>query len=320
MGTRFLIVHNPAAGSRRATLVRHVAARLVKSGSTVDIHRSLSLTDCQRFVRAAVEDGAYDVIVAAGGDGTVRAVASVLIGTQVPLGIIPAGTGNVMAHEIGLRRNSRAVAECLLAARIAPVRTSFANGEPFFLMVGVGFDGRVVGFLDAGFKRRVGKLAYAWPIFRGVLAGPDKLCVRVGETEHAAAWTVASMGRRYAGSFMLAPNAHLDAASVQTVLFKSRGRLSMISQLFGVAAGRISYNRNIEHVPASAVEITSERPVPVQIDGDPFGSTPVRIETGGPVLNLIVPVRRRMFWRRQASQASYGIDPAEAIPAAPRGS
>lgn len=290
MRRRFLIVHNPVAGLQRARRLTQVIERLHGLGCEIDVRRPGSLADNQQLVRAAMADGSCDAVIAAGGDGTVRAAASALIGTGMPLGIIPIGTGNVMAHEIGLGLEADAIARCLVEGSIVPVRAAYANGQPFFLMVGVGFDGRVIKWLDTAFKRRVGKLAYAWPMTRGLIAGPDALRVVVDGVEHTAAWAIATLRRRYAGSFLLAPQAQLQGTNIHVVLFRPRNRLTLATQLVEVAAGRITRRSDIEHVSGQSIEIMSAEPVPMQIDGEPFERTPVSIRTGGPVLKLIMPV------------------------------
>ncbi len=299
LGRRLLVVHNPAAGARRERFLQEVVQRLRDRCCDVELCRTQSLDENLRLVRSAVEGASCDMVVAAGGDGTVRAVASAVMGSGMPLGIIPIGTGNVMAHEIGLRSNPEAIADCLVDGRIARVRAAYANGKPFFLMVGAGFDGRVTGWLDTAAKRRLGKLAYGWPMIRGMIAGPDDLIVRVDGVEHRAAWAVATLGQHYAGGFMLAPQAHLQAGNIHAVMFKARGRISLLRQIAGVAAGRVAYQIDIEQVAATTVEITAPEPVPVQIDGESFGTTPVEIRTNGPILELVVP-RGASAWQLHA--------------------
>lgn len=290
VGRRFLILHNPAAGPHRAQRrLQEVIGQLRHRDCALDLCETTSLADNRRLAAAAAVDGDFDAVVAAGGDGTVRATASALTGTGMPLGIIPVGTGNVMAHEIGLRLDAAAIASCLVEGHVATVRAANANGEQFFLMVGAGFDGRVVAWLDTGLKRRLGKLAYVWPVIRAVLAGPDRLRARIDGAEREAAWAIVTLRQRYAGAFLLAPKATLEASNIHAVLFKAQGRLSMLGQLATIAAGRIAVGRGIEDVAGDTVEITADPPVPVQIDGEPFGTTPVRIRTGGPSLKLIVP-------------------------------
>lgn len=289
MRRRFLVIHNPEAGRHHPGRLKAVIELLQARGCEVDLRAAESDEANRKTARAAVSEGGYEAVVAAGGDGTIRATASALIDTGMPLGIIPIGTGNVMAHEIGLRLDASAVAHCLIEGRTAPVQTGRANGQPFVLMVGAGFDGRVANWLDIPYKRRVGRIAYAWPMLRALAKGPDRLTVTVDGVAHEAAWTVATLRRRYAGRFLLAPQAQLHDQAVHAVLFKARGRMSLLTQLMEVAAGRIEQRPDVEHLSGARIEIRSDEPVPVQIDGEPFGFTPVEIVTAGPALHLILP-------------------------------
>jgi diacylglycerol kinase (ATP) len=297
---RFLVIHNPTAGRRCRRRLQQVLDGLRAGGRTVIVHHTGSFSDNRALIEGAIRTGGFDAVVAAGGDGTIRGAASALLGTGMPLGIIPIGTGNVMAHEIGLPLCADAITECLLKGRVASVPAACANGQPFLLMAGVGFDCRVIGLLDSDLKRRIGKLAYVWPVIRALLAGPDAVRVSVDGAEHSASWVVAAAARHYAGAFVLAPAARLDEPSLQVVLFKARGRWSMVRQLTDAALGRIAHRSDILHLPAISVEITSERPVPVQLDGEAFGATPVRILAGEATLQLIVPpaseIGRRDTW------------------------
>lgn len=247
------------------------------------------MADNRRLATRALEEGEFDAVVAAGGDGTILGAASALLGSRLPLGIIPIGTGNVLAHEIGLALDATAVANCLTGGRIAEVPMSCANGQPFLLMAGAGFDGRVIAHLDWRLRRRLGKLAYVWPVVRALASGPDQLRIRVDGAEHSASWAVATAVRHYAGAFVLAPEARLEEPALHVVLFKSQGRISMIGQLIIAALGLAGWRRDIVLASVRDVEIEADRPVPVQIDGEPFGSTPVSISAGGQSLHLIVP-------------------------------
>ncbi|MDX2155270.1 MAG: diacylglycerol kinase family lipid kinase [Hyphomicrobiaceae bacterium] len=287
---RFLILQNPLAGCRQARRrLDRVVERLRAAGCHLDVRQTDGPDENHRLASQAVHEGGVDAVLAAGGDGTVRSTASALVGTPMPLGIIPVGTGNVMAHEIGLGIDADAVAACLLEGGIATVQTAYANGQVFFLMAGAGFDGRVIAALDPALKRRIGKAAYVWPVVKSLLAGPDALRVRIDGREEQAGWVVATMRRRYAGAFVLAPEASLDSSDIHTVLFNPRRRRGMLSALLEVGMGRIEHRADIADVAGHTIEIAADRPIPVQVDGEPFGTTPVRIEAGGPPLRLIVP-------------------------------
>jgi diacylglycerol kinase (ATP) len=290
LSRRFAIIENPLAGPRaNRNRLDEVVERLREAGCALEVRRSDGASANRELARAAVSEGGFDAVIAAGGDGTARATATALAGTTMPLGIIPVGTGNVMAHEIGLSLDPAAVVRCLADGRVASIQTGQANGELFLLMAGAGLDGRVAAGLDVALKRRIGKLAYGPPLVRALLAGPDRLTVRVDGIEHVAAWAIATLRRRYAGSFVISPSASLEATGIHIVLFTSPNRRALVGQLLGVAAGRVHRHRGITDIIGGTIEITAEPKVPIQIDGEPFGTTPCRITVDGPRLRLLVP-------------------------------
>ena len=175
MRRRFFLVENPGAGVAGSPLVEDAVRLLTKAGASVARCPNADIPSARTAVRKAAASGSYDAIVAAGGDGTIRHAAASLIGANMPLGIIPVGTGNVLAHEIGLARTPPAITRMLLEGPVATVACAEANGEPFLLMVGAGFDARVVGALDQRLKSRVGKAAYAGPLLGAIVRPVDTL-------------------------------------------------------------------------------------------------------------------------------------------------
>src|SRR5262249_33429038 len=140
MRHRFFVVENPGAGIAGSPLVEDVVRLLCRNGaSVVRAASSLDIMSVRRTLRSAADSGQYDALVAAGGDGTIRQAAASLLGTDAALGIIPVGTGNVLAHEIGLARTASAIARMLQEGPAVRVACAEANGEPFLLMVGAGF-------------------------------------------------------------------------------------------------------------------------------------------------------------------------------------
>ena len=289
MRRRFFVLHNPTAGFRRRHRLEKVLSLLRQRGCQIDVRHTKREAENAMLVEAAIQHGDFDAVVAAGGDGTIRSAASSLLGSEMPLGLIPIGTGNVLAHEIGLRLDAEAVADCLLRGRLATVPTAFANGRPFLLMAGIGFDGRVISRLDAELRRRMGKFAYIWPVIRSLLTGPDSLRVRVDGKQLTAGWVVATAVRHHAGAFTIAPAARLEDYRLQVVLFSCKARLPLLAQLFALGLGRLALRTDVQHLAATTVEIDSEDAVPVQIDGDPCGTTPISLRAGGPPFQLIVP-------------------------------
>jgi len=116
--------------------MRDVIAELERAGAVVTVRNALCEDSGQDIASKAAHTRRYDVVVAAGGDGTIRSVAAGLRGTATPVGILPLGTGNVMAHELGVARASSEIGRYLLRGMAVPVVATLANGKPFFLMAG----------------------------------------------------------------------------------------------------------------------------------------------------------------------------------------
>ncbi len=280
----FLLVHNPTAGVKGGSLVHKVVAALKSSGASVDI---AAPREEGGLGTSPLALSGYDAVIAAGGDGTIRALADVV--GDLPVGIIPAGTGNVLATEIGLSRSAAAIADVLIRGPAIEIEGGKANGAPFFLMAGAGFDGAVVHTLDVGLKRRIGKAAYALPALRTLLTRPVPLEVTVDGADHAARWVVVTKASRYGGSFVISREAGVLKPGLRVVLFQSDSRLVLLRQLVALAAGTLEREAGVEILPCHHVTVDGPVLVPVQIDGDDFGYTPLVVEAGGPRLQLIVP-------------------------------
>jgi diacylglycerol kinase (ATP) len=293
MRRRFFLVENPGAGVAGSPLIEDVVRLLTNAGATIARSRDIDIPSARTAVRTAALSGNYDAIVAAGGDGTIRHAAASLIGCDHSLGIIPVGTGNVLAHEIGLAATSGAVAPMLLDGPIATVACAQANAEPFLLMVGAGFDARVLTALDQRLKSRVGKMAYAGPLLGALTRPTDTLNVTVDGHRHTASWVVVANARHYGGRFVLAPRTGILERGLEAILFKATSRAVLVGQLMSLAAGRLgpraAQGGDVEMLPCSRVTIAAHEPVPTQIDGDVFGTTPLEVDAGTAQVRLIVP-------------------------------
>lgn len=299
MRRRFYLTFNAHAGAANRAALETVLARLRAAGATVAAAEAGSAEDCRRQVAEAARSGQFDCVIAAGGDGTARQAAAGLDGLDVPLGFIPLGTGNVLAHETGIGLRAGAVARTLLGGDAVPIRGATANGEPFLLMCGAGFDGRVIAGLDHAAKSRFGKLAYARPLLGALAHRTDALEVEADGVMHYAAWAIVSNARCYGGGFVLTRRTHVAAAGVQLILFKSESRVGLARQLVALAAGRLDAraerNADVIMLACRRVRIAGGEPVPLQIDGDAFGTTPVTIEAdAGPRVRLLVPGRQHV--------------------------
>lgn len=286
MRRRFLLVHNPIAGIKGLQLAREVAAGLTQLGGEVFTHEGSpeALPSLLREKAAGL-----DAVVAAGGDGTVRALAAQLTAYDLPLGVVPMGTGNVLAHELGLPRSAVGLVHLLMHGPVVTIDGALANGEPFFLMAGVGFDGIVISALDTSSKRRLGKAAYAGPIMRTLARPRSQLALEIDGQPTTAQWLVVANARRYAGPFVIAPDAGLERPGLTAVVMRAPGRVTQLRQLLALGLGRLHRAPGVAMIRCNRVVVTSDAPVLSQIDGDPFAPTPIDITAGGVAVRLIVP-------------------------------
>ena len=296
MRRRPLIVLNSTAGVPRRRYLAAVLARLAYRGAIATVVEPGSSALVEASVRKAFQT--HDVIVAAGGDGTIRRVAAAAGSSGLPIGILPMGTGNVFAHEIGLRRDPVQIADTILDGEIKTVHGAYANSEPFYLMAGAGFDARVIGALNQPLKRIFGRAAYV-PAILGVLQQPvERLDVTIDDRQYAANWVIVANARHYGGRFIVAPGASIFRPGLEIVLIAAPGRVALIEQLLKLARGSLTQAANTAVTVLTGSKIVIARAkslhtggssVPVQVDGDAFGTLPLRIDANGPQLRLIVP-------------------------------
>ncbi|MDO9125981.1 MAG: diacylglycerol kinase family lipid kinase [Parvibaculum sp.] len=288
---RFIhIILNPTAGARRRHLLDAVVGRLRAAGADVTIELTTAPGHATELARAAARSGKADVIVAAGGDGTINEVARGLLGQGVPLGIVPLGTANVLAIEIGLRPHAEEVASMLLGGPAELIGTGVIQGQIFLMMVGIGFDGEIVHSIDPRLKRLWGKGAFIWAGLKTWARGPGRdIRLVVDGREKRAAWAVVTNGRNYAGPFILAPDANIAQPGLTLFLFKGKSRFAFALYLVALGLGLVPRLRNVEVLPARYIDVTGPEGLAVEVDGDERGFLPQRIEQGTQFLRLVIP-------------------------------
>jgi YegS/Rv2252/BmrU family lipid kinase len=288
---RFIhIILNPAAGSRNRALLDAVAARLKAAGADVTIELTRAPGHATELARAAARSGKADVIVAAGGDGTINEVARGLLGQGVPLGILPLGTANVLAIEIGLPLKAENIASMLLGGPAELIGTGLVEGEIFLLMVGIGFDGEIVHGIDPKLKRLWGKGAFIWSGLKTWARGPGhEISLAVDGREKQAAWAIVTNARHYAGPFVLAQKAKITEPGLTLFLFRKKSRLAFAVYLAALGLGLVERLRSVEVMPARVIEFRAPKGLAVEVDGDERGFLPQRIEQGTKFLRMVVP-------------------------------
>jgi YegS/Rv2252/BmrU family lipid kinase len=294
-GRRLLIIRNPTAG-RRGGPFAGTLHRLRALGCQVEVRETAAPGDAEAWARDSAAAG-YDVVVAAGGDGTIREVINGLAGIPdaPPLAILPLGTANVLAVEIGLSSDPAALADTIAAGAGQPIclgriRGQTGRGTVFTAMAGVGFDAHVVAGVDLGLKRILGKGAYVAEAFRQLVAYrfPRYRVVADGRAYEAASVIVAN-GRHYAGRYVCAPAAAIAEPLLHVCLFDSGGRLATLRYMVALQTGRLAARPDYRIVPARHVTIEAPAGEPVQADGDIVAHLPVDIDVVPGALRLVMP-------------------------------
>jgi YegS/Rv2252/BmrU family lipid kinase len=286
---RILVIYNPVAGRRRRRFLSRVLEALERRGLSVRLEPTKKRGDAESLARGAKASGA-DRLVVAGGDGTINESLNGLEGPMPPLAIVPLGTANVLAHELGLGRRAEAVAAAIAEGQPRAVTLGLVNGRRFSMMAGVGFDAHVVRDVDPNLKRLIGKGAYALETLRQLFVfAPRFYDVTIDGAKRRAASVIVCNGHYYGGKFVAAPTARLDAPEFQVVLFERAGRLATLRYALALALNRLPKTAGVAILPARTVEIAGPAGEPVQADGDIVARLPARFDAIPEAARLVGP-------------------------------
>jgi YegS/Rv2252/BmrU family lipid kinase len=288
-GHKIRVVYNPRTGHKRKKRFRTVLSLLEAGGHTCEILTTREAGDAARFVRETTLDDA-DILAIAGGDGTINDAIQGAGPQTPPLGLIPLGTANVLAHELGIGTEPRRIASCLTEAQVLKVQPGLINGHRFMMMTGIGLDAQVVADLNRATKTRFGKAAYLIEVFRTLRHWPcPPLDIRLdGETQKAATLII-SRGKRYGGTFVLAPHCDLATPSLCATLFPAGGSLSVFGRFLLIPAGLLLRLGLAVQRPVRTVEILGPVGDPIQADGDIVAHVPAQISICDQTIRLCVP-------------------------------
>jgi YegS/Rv2252/BmrU family lipid kinase len=226
----------------------------------------------------AAVDGA-DLVIVCGGDGTVREVCAELAGTGIPVGILPAGTGNLLARNLEIPLFIRAAIDVALTGQDRAIDMVSVTGDEiedshFLVMAGMGFDAAIMEGVNEEIKARVGWLAYVWSALKSLMFPAAKVEISVdgGDwTSHRARTiVVGNVGFLQAGMPLL-PDATIDDGTIDVVLINPRRFLSWLRVVFRVLAKRNRTDATLNRMTGRQISIRATADIPRQLDGDPIG-------------------------------------------------
>ena len=291
---RGVLIYNPTAGQRdrrprMLALIEEMKGRGIELVNA-PTERAGHATEIVRAFRGR----GVDLVAACGGDGTVSEAACGLSGSDVPLAVLPGGTSNVLARELGIPLSIDGAKELLVAGSPKRVRMLTANDRPFLLWAGAGLDARIMGRMRPMLKRWFGRAGIFYTVapefFRYEF---PRLEVVVDGASHDATFAVVCHASRYAGDWIIAPDASLESEEMDVLLFSGRSRWRFFRLFQQIQAGRsghlsAGYGRIVR---GKTVEIRSREsyPVEIQVDGDCVLETPIVCRASKEEVGILVP-------------------------------
>lgn len=292
------IIYNPAARTASDKKIARAAEFLKQKGFVVEVLR----TDARGHARRLAVDSlrrSPGLIIAAGGDGTINEVVNGIVWTDTPLAVLPMGTTNVLAKELGVPEDLYGAIETAVTSlprkvSLGVVETISARGSEsrfFCLMAGIGLDGKTVHDVSTNLKKVSGKAAYVLSGLRNIAGySLESLSLKIDGTEYSCFSAIIGKASRYGGNFKVTPDASLFDSSLYVCLFKGRRRRDLLRYAAGVLRGKHLNYDDVLYLKAMEVEVRDS--AHIQIDGDYLGYAPARVSTAKDALMLVCGDRR----------------------------
>ena len=286
--TETIVILNPTAGSPEH--VRSWQERVESLAGDCPVRVTSHPGEAEELAQRAIDEG-FTRIVAAGGDGTVNQVANGLADRKAALGVLPMGSVNVFAMELGLPlHNLRRCWDIIEETNIRQIDLPIANGRYFVQLAGVGLDAQVVKETSLAFKRSFGPLSYLISAAQIAARQPPKLFIESEETSvEEGSFVLVGNGRLYGGPFPFFKHAITDDGLFDVVVFKRLGYLEIVKYLQDVVFSSDIKVPEIEYFQTRQLRITSEQDVPLELDGELAGNCPVEFRIRGKALRVLTP-------------------------------
>ncbi len=298
MKSSIVLISNPTAKRASDKKIAQASRYLMSKGYKVEVLFTEKKGNAENLAREAVRE-LPSLIIAAGGDGTFNEVINGIAGSEIPMAILPLGTTNVLAKEIGIPENVEGAMEIAVTGttktislgKIAITCPSSLVSRYFVLMAGIGFDGKAVFGINETFKKISGKGAYIYSGIKTLFGfNPGELIFDINGKTYSGYSAIISKAAKYGGNFKITPDARLNNPTLYVCLFRGRKRLDIFRYVFGIITRRHLRFRDVEYLKAKSIEINGN--AHIQIDGDYFGMTPAKIEVVSDIMKLVCPVRK----------------------------
>jgi len=266
---RYPVIFNPKARSQKGG---RVLKFLERNEDRFEMFATEYAGNACELAKRFAEEKRHTV-VAAGGDGTLNEVVQGLAGSNTICGVLPGGTMNVFAREMGIPFDSLDKAlEVIDSGQIREVDLFEANGSPFVQMAGVGIDAQVIEETKWESKKRLGPLAYLLSAVKVLGDKPPKMEIVLADGHRETCVAVlAGNGSLYGGQFKFFRKADNQDSMLDVLVYKESGYKLVLDSLRGLAFGGIDLMKSTRYYQTSSFTVTADREVPVEVDGEWLG-------------------------------------------------
>jgi len=271
---KVLVILNPAAKSDRA---RALKEKIKALSPRIVVRMTSAAGDARVMARKALEEG-FGTIVAAGGDGTVNEIAGGIAGSDARFGILPVGTMNVFAAELGIPQNNlpaawRVIENGLLRELDLPM----ANCTPFVQLAGIGLDAEVVRLTTPESKKSLGPVSYLLTLAQVAAVSPPTVVIDpVDSRRREGSFVLVGNGRLYGGPFVLFKNARPDDGLLDVLVFKNQSHWDVVRYFQAIAFGSHADLPDVEYFQTKSMNVHSSASVPVELDGELADALPCK--------------------------------------------
>ena len=293
MSSLIIIISNPVSRTFSLKKVHLASDHLKQSGFETRLLFTERKGHGAELARSAMAENPR-AIVAAGGDGTINEVINGMAGSDIPLGVLPLGTTNVLAKELQIPETVEGAVGRVVTGSLAAVslgRIELSSQKPsvsryFCLMAGIGFDARAVHGVSQGIKRLSGEGAYILSGIRSFIRyRPEELIFTIDGKEFKGFAAIIGKASRYGGRYRVNPDADIRDPHFYLCILTGQSRADLLHFASGIIMGNHLKNPDVLYMKASHIEIQGSSDV--QIDGDYFGITPATISVAPSALRLI---------------------------------
>lgn len=285
-----LVIFNPAAGAGSIKKLNDIIDIVRAKGINVTMSETRYAGHAQEIANQSINKN-YDLVVAAGGDGTMNEVINGVYPSKIPLAIIPLGTVNVLALEMDLKNTVRSIADYIVYGKAKPCWLGCSNERYFLLMMSAGYDAKSVAYVSGSLKALIGKMAYVFSYIKTLISSsPLEYDVDIGGKKYKCFNVIVSNSRLYGGNFISAPEASMDKNHLVISMAQKGGRLNALKYALCMFLGKYPKLKSVQNITATKCYIScSAAPEPIQLDGDAIGKLPSNISVSDECLMLLRP-------------------------------